>query len=217
MKSKEKKVKNTEAEETAAETPVETEETDAAAGKNSNEWQESEEIKEETPAEPEETPLEKALREAAEINAKYLYLQAEYQNYRKRVAKELSDARAYAVADTLGPFLTVYDFLNMADNAAVASDNIESIRQGLKMIINEFNKALDEQGVKQLETANAKFDPDLHEAVANQPSDTVPEGVIIKQWSSGFKIGEKLLRPARVVVSSGPENSTAEESPAKEE
>ena len=216
MKSKEKKVKNNEAEEIVSETPAAEEETTTAAD-TANEWQESEEIKEEKPAEPEETPLEKAVREAAEINAKYLYLQAEYQNYRKRVAKELSDARAYAVADTLSPFLTVYDFLNMADNAAMTSDNIESIRQGLKMIINEFNKALDEQGVKQLETANADFDPALHEAVANQPSDTVPEGKIIKQWSSGFKIGERLLRPARVVVSSGPESAAGEDSPAKEE
>ena len=156
------------------------------------------------PAEPEKSEEEKLREALAELQAKYLYLQAEYQNYRKRVAKDIADARSYAYADALGPFMTVFDFLAMADTAAVQSDNIESIRQGLKMIIGEFNKAFDTLGVKPLETVGQKFDPALHEAVAHEASETVPEGTIIRQWSNGFKMGEKLLRPARVVVSDGP-------------
>ena len=155
------------------------------------------------PAEPEKSEEEKLREALAELQAKYLYLQAEYQNYRKRVAKDIADARSYAYADALGPFMTVFDFLAMADTAAVQSDNIESIRQGLKMIIGEFNKAFDTLGVKPLDAVGQKFDPALHEAVAHEASDTVPEGVVIKQWSNGFKMGEKLLRPARVVVSDG--------------
>jgi molecular chaperone GrpE len=156
------------------------------------------------PPEPEKSEEEKLRESLAELQAKYLYLQAEYQNYRKRVAKDIADARSYAYADALGPFMTVFDFLAMADTAAVQSDNIESIRQGLKMIIAEFNKAFDTLGVKPLETVGKHFDPALHEAVAREASETVPEGMIIKQWSNGFKMGEKLLRPARVVVSDGP-------------
>ena len=155
------------------------------------------------PAEPEKSEEEKLRAALAELQAKYLYLQAEYQNYRKRVAKDIADARSYAYADALGPFMTVFDFLAMADTAAVQSDNIESIRQGLKMIIAEFNKAFDTLGVKPLETVGQPFDPALHEAVAHEVSDSVPEGVVIRQWSNGFKMGEKLLRPARVVVSDG--------------
>ena len=155
------------------------------------------------PAEPEKSEEEKLREALAELQAKYLYLQAEYQNYRKRVAKDVADARSYAYADALGPFMTVFDFLAMADTAAVQSDNVESIRQGLKMIIGEFNKAFDTLGVKPLETVGKPFDPALHEAVAHEASETVPEGVIIRQWSNGFKMGEKLLRPARVVVSDG--------------
>ena len=165
------------------------------------------------PAEPEKSEEEKLREALAELQAKYLYLQAEYQNYRKRVAKDIADARSYAYADALGPFMTVFDFLAMADTAAVQSDNIESIRQGLKMIIGEFNKAFDTLGVKPLETVGQKFDPALHEAVAHEASETVPEGTIIRQWSNGFKMGEKLLRPARVVVSDGaakPEEPEAE-------
>ena len=155
------------------------------------------------PVEPQPTEEEKLRAALAEVQSKYLYLQAEYQNYRKRVAKDIADARSYAYADALGPFMTVFDFLAMADMAAVKSDNIESIRQGLKMIIGEFNKAFDALGVKPLDAVGQPFDPGLHEAVAHEASETVPEGVVIKQWSSGFKMGEKLLRPARVVVSDG--------------
>ena len=163
------------------------------------------------PAEPELSEEEKLRAALAELQSKFLYLQAEYQNFRKRSVKDVADARSYAYADALNPFMTVFDYLAMADTAAVNSDNIESIRQGLKMIIAEFNKAFDTLGVTAIDAVGKPFDPALHEAVAHEPSDRVPEGVVIKQWSSGFKMGEKLLRPARVVVSSGAPEKTQEE------
>ena len=166
----------------------------------------------------EETAEEKLQKELKELQDKYLYLQAEYQNYRKRVVKDLADARSYTVADTLTPFLSVFDYLTMAGTAAEQSDNLESIRMGLKMIMGEFFKAFDELGVSKLESVGKKFDPNLHEAVANEASETVPEGDIIREWNCGFKRGEKLLRPARVVVSAGPEKAEEkqEEAPAEE-
>ncbi len=170
----------------------------------------------EQPAEPELSEEEKLRAALAELQSKFLYLQAEYQNFRKRSVKDVADARSYAYADALNPFMTVFDYLAMADAAAVNSDNIESIRQGLKMIIGEFNKAFDTLGVTPFDAVGKPFDPELHEAVAHEPSDTVPEGVVVKQWSSGFKMGGKLLRPARVVVSSGAPGTTAEEKPEKE-
>ena len=164
----------------------------------------------EKPAEPELSEEEKLRAALAEAQSKFLYLQAEYQNFRKRAVKDVADARSYAYADALNPFMTVFDYLAMADTAAVNSDNIESIRQGLKMIIGEFNKAFDTLGVTPFDAVGKPFDPALHEAVAHEPSDSVPEGVVIKQWSSGFKMGGKLLRPARVVVSSGAPEKTPE-------
>jgi len=176
----------------------------------------AEPAEETAPAEPVQSEEEKLRGALAELQSKYLYLQAEYQNYRKRVAKDIADARGHAYADALGPFMTVFDFLAMADSAAVNSDNIESIRQGLKMIIAEFNKAFDSLGVKPLDAVGKPFDPALHEAVAREASETVPEGVVIRQWSNGFKMGEKLLRPARVVVSDGaPETDAAADKQAE--
>ena len=166
--------------------------------------------------EPELSAEEKLTAELAELQNKYLYLQAEYQNYRKRAAKDIADARSFTVADTLSPFLSVYDYLSMAGMAAEQSDNLDAIRMGLKMIMGEFFKAFDELGVSKLESVGKKFDPNLHEAVANEASETVPEGEIIREWNCGFKRGEKLLRPARVVVSAGPEKAEEKQEENKE-
>ena len=86
------------------------------------------------------------------------------------------------------------------------------------MIMGEFFKAFEELGVSKLESVGKKFDPNLHEAVANEPSETVPEGEIIREWNCGFNRGDKLLRPARVVVSAGAqkEEEPKEEAPAAE-
>ena len=178
--------------------PNDNAETQQAAEENvSEEWTEISEI-------------DKLKAELAEQQAKYLYLQADYQNYRKRTARDISDVRAHTVADTLVPFLAVADYLAMADNAAEKSDNLEALKQGLKMIIGEFDKALEELGVKRMVTVGEKFDPELHEAMSSEPSDTIAEGHITREWSGGYKIGEKVLRHARVQVSSGKAEETAE-------
>ncbi|MDR0932986.1 MAG: nucleotide exchange factor GrpE [Victivallales bacterium] len=163
-----------------------------------------------TTAEQEEQKLKKEL---AETQEKLIYLQADYQNYRKRTAKDISDARVYGAANALEPFITVYDYLSMARQAAENSENIEQIRQGLGMIIDQYIKAFEESGVSQVETVGTQFDPTIHEAVAHEPSEEYPEGIILKEWAGGYRFGQRLLRPAKVVVSSG---SAAESSKSEE-
>ena len=170
-------------------------------------------------AEKEETPLsevDKLKAELAAMQEKFVYLQAEYQNFRKRAARDISDARTHAIADTLTPFLAVSDFLGMAQTAAEKTDNLDAIKQGLTMIIAQFDKALEEMSVRKFSAVGEKFNPDLHDAVGREPSDSIPEGVITKEWNCGYKIGEKLLRPARVMVSSGPEVPEEKENSEKE-
>ena len=154
----------------------------------------------EAPVEPQLSEEEKLRAALAEAQSKYLYLQAEYQNYRKRVAKDIADARSYAYADALGPFMTVFDFLAMADSAAMNSDNIESIRQGLKMIIGEFNKAFDSLGVKPLDAVGQPFDPALHEAVMTEDRADLEPGTVSRVMQSGYQLEGRILRPAKVVV-----------------
>ena len=129
---------------------------------------------------------------------------ADYQNYRKRTSKDIADARIYGAANALEPFITVYDYLTMARQAADKSDKIEQIRQGLSMILDQYMKAFEESGVSRVETVGKPFDPSVHEAVAREASDEFPEGIIVKEWTGGYRFGERLLRPAKVVVSSGP-------------
>ena len=176
------------------------------------------EVPENAAAEPENelTEEEKLKAELAALQEKFIYLQAEYQNYRKRAARDISDARSHAIADTLTPFLAVSDFLGMAQMAAEKTDNLDAIKQGLMMIIAQFDKALEEMSVRKFSAVGEKFDPDLHDAVGREPSESVPEGTVTKEWNCGYKIGEKLLRPARVMVSSGPEVQSENETAEKE-
>lgn len=168
-------------------------------------------LAEKAPAEPAEAPElspEEALRkEVAELKDQLLRKEADYQNYRKRMAREVGDARRLGLCETIVPFLRLFDLFAMAMKAADKSDNVAALKQGLTMIQSEYAKALDELGVKEFHAEGEKFDPLLHDAVSSEPSDTVPEGVVIKEWNSGCKLGDRLLRPARVVVSAGPEKT----------
>ncbi|MEA4862064.1 MAG: nucleotide exchange factor GrpE [Victivallaceae bacterium] len=154
-------------------------------------------------AAPAEDPAVALKKELDELNDKYLRLMADYQNYRKHVAKDLQSARVNAVEDTVFPFLQLFDHLSLAVKAAGETKNVDSIVKGLQLIDAQYQKALDELNICRFDAVNAKFDPCLHEAMADEPSDTVPEGSVVRQWCCGYKMGEKLLRPARVVVSGG--------------
>jgi len=146
----------------------------------------------------------KLKKECAEAEQKRLFMLADIDNQRKRIAKDMEAMRYSVVQDTLSPFLQVFEHFSMAITAAAASDNYKSLLQGLEMIQKEFDKAFSELGVVRVDAVGKDFDPALHDAVAQEASETVPAGKVIRQWSAGYKSGERLLKPAMVVVSSGP-------------
>ncbi len=151
-----------------------------------------------------EEKIEALTAEVAKSKDDLLRLKADFQNYRMRTAKEISSARVFGQTDTIIPFLQVFDHFSMAMMAAEKSDNMDAIKQGLEMILKEYKKRLDELGVVSFDATGKKFDPKLHDAMSNEPSNEVKEGYVLKQWNVGYKLGERLLRPATVVVSSGP-------------
>lgn len=161
-----------------------------------------------------ELTAEEALQaEVAQLKDQLLRKEADYQNYRKRMAREVSEARRFGLIETITPFLQVFDLFDMAMKAAEKSDNVAALKQGLEMILAQYGKTIDELGVQKFDAVGEKFDPQWHDAVAYENNDDTAEGVIVKQWNCGYKLGDKLLRPARVIVSSGPakeENSDAE-------
>ena len=140
----------------------------------------------------------------ADLNDKLLRLHADFDNYRKRMAREANETRERSKIAVITEFLPVYDFYNMAMKHAATSDDVNAIKQGMQMILNEFKRALDSFSIKEIPTEGKPFDPRFHEAAKTEANENVPEGTIIAQWKPGYMMGERLIRPAMVVVSSGP-------------
>ena len=148
--------------------------------------------------------------ELAEAKDRLLRAHADFDNFRKRTFKEMKDLRTIIKADTMVPILNVFDHFNMALDAAGKKPDFKVLDAGMKMILVEFVKAMNELDIKTLEVAEGQeFDPNVHEAVSKEYSEKYEEGKILRQWRHGYKTGDRLLRPAVVVVSSGPQLAAA--------
>lgn len=145
--------------------------------------------------------LEKAL---LELEDKRIRLIAEMDNQRKRAAKDMEALRYSVMTDTLHPFFQVFDHFAMAVAATESSNNLKALLDGMKMIQTEFDRAFSDLGIERIDAVGKEFDPNTQEAVSQEPSDTVPAGKVIRQWCYGYKLRDRLLKPASVVVSSGP-------------
>ena len=164
-------------------------------------------------AEPPEPTLEEQL---AEMKGNYLRALAESENYRKRMAREILDTREQTRVKTIGEMVGIYDLLQMAVEHASKATDVAALRQGLEMSFGEFKRILKGMGVEVLDAVGQPFDPSIHEAMSTLNSDEVPDGVVLQQWKPGFKIGDKLLRPATVVVSKGPAHPPPAEAPVSD-
>lgn len=130
--------------------------------------------------------------------------QAELDNYRKRAAREAQEARAYANTDLLRTLLPIMDNFEMGIEAARAESEKSMIFMGMSMVQKQFQDFLREMGVQEIEANGKPFDPNLHEAVAQEASGAVAEGLVLRVTRRGFRLKDRLLRPSSVVVSSGP-------------
>jgi molecular chaperone GrpE len=148
-------------------------------------------------------PLNKALMEAAQWKEVALRTAAELDNYRKRMARELQDAARFGTAPLLESLLPVLDNFDYGLQAARAENEKSNIFIGMSMVHKQMQDFLRDQGVDEIPATGA-FDPNLHEAMSQQPSDTVAEGHILFVSRRGYRLRDRLLRPASVVVSSGP-------------
>jgi molecular chaperone GrpE len=166
---------------------------------------------------PAEQPLEEPFVEGAKSDAsasltaevekwKDLALRtaAELDNFRKRSARDMQDARSYANADLLRGLLPVLDTFEMGLEAARIESEQSIVFQGLKMVQGMFSNLLREFGVEEVPAQGQPFNPNLHEALSQEASDSVAEGTVIRVQRRGYKLKDRLLRPANVVVSSGP-------------
>lgn len=130
--------------------------------------------------------------------------QAELDNFRKRIAREQQETRAYANADLLRALLPIMDNFGMGLDAARAESEKSVVFMGMTMVHKQIEEFLREMGVQEVESLGKPFDPNQHEAVSQEASTEYAEGTVMRTLRRGYKLKDRLLRAANVVVSSGP-------------
>jgi molecular chaperone GrpE len=124
-------------------------------------------------------------------------LQAEFDNSRKREVKERQDARDYAVQSAIEPFLGVMDNFALA---LKAQGSVEQLRAGVELILKQMEEALRGLNVQPVESVGAQFDPRVHEALGSEEREDVPDHQVVEEIRRGYKLRDKLLRPALVKI-----------------
>jgi molecular chaperone GrpE len=130
--------------------------------------------------------------------------QADFENYKKRCAREKEEAIKYANSSLLQRLVAIIDNFELGLAAAKEQGQQSPIYSGMVLVQKQLNDLLAENGLQPIEAEGKRFDPNLHEAIAHEPSDQVPEEIVLRQVRRGYRIKDRLLRPAKVVVSSGP-------------
>jgi molecular chaperone GrpE len=130
--------------------------------------------------------------------------QADFENYKKRSAREKEEAIKYANSSLLEKLLAIVDNFELGLEAARAEGENSPVFSGMSMVLKQLMDFLRDNGLQPIDATGQKFDPNLHEAIAHEPSDEFPEGVVVRQTRRGYRMKDRLLRPSSVVVSSGP-------------
>ena len=130
--------------------------------------------------------------------------QADFDNFKKRAAREKEDAIKYANSSLLERLVAIADNFELGLSAAKEEGEASPVYSGMSMVLKQLTDFLADNGLKPIDAEGQKFDPNLHEAIAHEPSDEVAEGVVVRQMRRGYRLKDRLLRPSSVVVSSGP-------------
>ena len=160
--------------------------------------------------------LENLNTENAALRDRVLRLMADMENLRRRTEKEVSDAKLYGVSNFAREMLNVVDNLRRAltsvpaEAVASASGPLKSIVEGVELTERDFLSRLSRFNVKALEPQGKKFDPNMHEALFEMPDESVPSGTVVQVLETGYSIGDRVLRPAKVGVSRGGPKVTEE-------
>ena len=148
-------------------------------------------------------PTETLKAELAAANDRNLRLMAEFDNFRRRSAKEQLELIETANGKLLEKLSEVQDNFERAFATENKAKDLEAFEKGMQMIYNQFAKILTDAGLEQIDPTGAEFDPNCHEALMQQPSETIPEGHVVTVFQKGYKLKNKILKTAKVIVSSG--------------
>jgi len=209
-------------------TPSETEirefgRTDAQASESQPEppAQESEETPDGTIGEPESAtsqPEEQVVAEAEQWKEKYLRAKAELANYQRRTQKERTESLRYANAELVKKVLPVLDDLErVLSNSGTENTTSDAIIDGIKLTLENFLTVLTSFGVARIEAEGQPFDPEVHEAMMEQPSSEHPARTVLQEVAKGYKLHDRVLRPAKVIVSKAAQEQLDDEEIATNE
>jgi molecular chaperone GrpE len=129
--------------------------------------------------------------------------QADFENYKKRCAREKEEAIKYANKSLLEKLISIVDHFELGLEAARGESEKSPIYSGMSLVLKQLKDFLAENGLQPIEAVGQKFDPNLHEAIGHESSAEVPEETVIRQTRRGYRLKDRLLRPSAVVVSSG--------------
>lgn len=135
--------------------------------------------------------------ELEELTDRYKRVMAEFENYKKRAQKERESLYNMVLSDIVGTMLPVVDNL---ENASKVETQDTNYKQGVEMVLKQFQDVLKSKGVEEIKTIGETFDPSLHEAVSSVQDDTKGEQEIVQEYRKGYKIGSKVIRHSMVVV-----------------
>jgi molecular chaperone GrpE len=148
--------------------------------------------------------LEKARSERDRMREQLLRVAADFDNFRKRSRKEIEEVRRRSIEDTLREVLPIVDNLERAADAMRSATEVAAVVDGVQMVLRGFEDIASRLGLKRVESVGAQFDPTCHDAMQQQETDEYPPGAIVSEVVPGYYLGERLLRPAMVVVAKPP-------------
>lgn len=191
---------NIEDKETLNEAPVDETDKEAEATEETADAETSDNAEAEEKVE-EKDPLEEAQAQIADLKDKYLRQVAEFDNYRKRTMKERAELILNGGEKTISALLPVIDDMERAIANGAKTDDPQVLREGMELIYQKLMKALEAQGVSKIETQDADFDTNLHEAIALVPGmGDDKKGKVIDCMATGYKLNDKVIRYAKVAV-----------------
>jgi molecular chaperone GrpE len=153
-----------------------------------------------------QSQIETLIREKSVIYDQLLRRQAEFENFRKRFDRERTEIYQRTRAEVLLELLPVLDnFERALVSLETSGDDAEALSQGVTLIHKQFKDAMTKMGLQPVESVGKSFDPNVHEAITVEPSDEHEENTIIEEFQRGYRLGDRLLRPARVKVAGAPE------------
>ena len=147
-----------------------------------------------------EAQLEAKIREAKENYDRFLRISADFDNFKKRSARELEDFRKYANEAILRELLPVVDNLERALDVPVEGDTDGALREGIELTLKEVLKVLERFAVRPIEASGKPFNPAFHEAMMQEETDLFPDNTVLREFQKGYTIHDRLLRPAMVIV-----------------